>query len=176
MKIWKSIKTALYIAVAVLIIVFREPVVENIKYLVGSLMIVYGAEKAILSLVNRHEKFELYSLIWGVIEVMVGTITIAFINEYSSVCVIWAIWAILREALEVEECILEFKEKTVVCVLSLIESAVAIVFSILLMIHPTEHHAMTHIYLLAVELITCVLFPHINYLLEKNKENKKAEE
>ncbi|MCR5564271.1 MAG: hypothetical protein K6F59_00555 [Gammaproteobacteria bacterium] len=169
MKVWKSIKAALYVAVAVLIIIFREPIVENVKYLVGSLMIVYGLEKAILCLVERHEKFELYNLIWGVIEVSIGIITMLLIEVYSSVCVIWAIWAILREAKEVEEDILEFKEKTVVCVLSLIESAVAIVFSVLLMIHPTEHHAMTHIYLLSVELVTAVLFPHINYLIEKKK-------
>ena len=57
----------------------------------------------------------------------------------------------------------------------MIESIVVIVFSVLMIAHPTEHHAHTHIYLLGIELLLEVIFPQLYGLWYKKHPNKLEE-
>ncbi len=174
LNIWKLIKTIVYILLAILVVVFRESLVREVGYLVGSLMMMYGIEKVIVYIVEKKGVSDIYSLTWGATEILLGIITAFLIEEYDNICVIWAIWAILREVKEIEEIVIEFKEKKVVGILSIIESIVLTVFSVLLLIEPGEHHAMTHIYLLSVELITTALFPQLDYFIKHIRNKKEA--
>ena len=55
----------------------------------------------------------------------------------------------------------------------MIESVTVIVFSLIMIIEPGEHHARVHLYLLVVELSTKVLFPLINHLAACRAEKEK---
>ena len=96
----------------------------------------------------------------------------------STICIIWAVWAILREADEIAEYYELFKER-IPCLLGFAESVVAIVFSITLIIEPGEHHAMIHMYLLIVELLSAVIFPqlrcvYVKYIVKNKKHEKES--
>ena len=87
--------------------------------------------------------------------------TLCFIEEYATVCVIWAVWSILRESIELQE-IVEGELHPVLGVVSGLESVAVIVLSVMLMIEPGEHHAMIHSYLLCVELVLSAVIPLLN--------------
>ena len=175
-KIWRPIKAVLWTVAAILILVFREEVVLLLNYLVGGIMVAYGLETVVLHLVKKESFKKENRFFWGLIEVAIG-ITLIFLIDlgdpegipYATVCVVWAIWSMLREALEIEEGIREILHKEP-ALLSLAESLVAIVFSVLLLLQPGEHHAMTHVILLFVELITAgVIFPYGRVLIHRLK-------
>ena len=62
---------------------------------------------------------------------------------------------------EVEKAI-EKSNSLVLSIVNIIESIVVIVFSVMLIFSPTEHHAHFHIILLGIELILEVVFPVID--------------
>ena len=179
MKIWKIIKGILYTAMAVVIIVFAKQLwVEEIKYLVGGLMLIYGIPEVIIFIVKRKSFKDHTNFFWATIEIILGIIVIFFVKDvnedgtivsgYSIICVIWAIWSILREALEIEEGVREILHHKP-GVLSIIESLVVIYFSIGLLREPGEHHVLIHCYyILPIELISSgILWPLLEYLFEK---------
>ncbi len=170
MKIYKYIKLAIFAVFAVLVFVYRESLLVDLHYLVGALILLYGAEEAIVdTFVYKKNCYKKFWFIFGLVETMIGIIVLCSIRDYVTVCVIWGVWSILREAVEIHE-ITSGEVKGVAAILSGIESIVAIVFSIMLIITPTEHHAKTHIYLLIIELIVTALVPVIEDVFDKNKE------
>ncbi len=143
----------------------------------------YAMEPIIVAITTKKDTWlEDHDLFKGVFELILGVVTLAFISTnvvdddgYKTICVIWAVWAILREAGEIREAIELFKEKEP-AVLSVIESLVVLYFSVTLLMEPGEHHAMIHLYLLFVELVTAVLFPalrqlYCKYFKKEEKEN-----
>lgn len=169
MKIYHYFKLVVFIAFAVLVFVLREELLMNLQYLVGSLMLLYGLENVIL--VSIKERFQARKSIWfifGYSEVLLGLVTLIAIRNYVAVCVIWGVWSILRESLEIYE-ITSGEIKGIPALISGIESAVAIVFSVLLIITPGEHHAKTHIYLLIVELIITSFIPVLKELINRKR-------
>ena len=165
-----SIKLGLFAIIAILVFIFREPLVENLKYFIGGLMLLYGLEEILFEvLYSRHHIFHQNKIYLGFIEILLGVVVLAVPMSYESVCIIWATWSILREAYEIKEVVTELK-----ClapkIISATESAVIIVFSILLIIEPGEHHAMIHLYLLLAELIISPLTPLLDEILAKKKQ------
>ena len=67
-----------------------------------------------------------------------------------------------------------FKER-IPCLLGFIESIVAIVLSITLIMEPGEHHAKIHMYLLIAELLTAVIFPQLRCAYVKFIKKEKPE-
>lgn len=57
MKNWTFIKCVLYVVFSVLILIFHIELVQNLKYLIGFLMILYGLEQVIVHLVIK-KKFD----------------------------------------------------------------------------------------------------------------------
>lgn len=169
MKIYHYFKLVVFIAFAVLVFVLREELLMNLQYLVGSLMLLYGLENVIL--ISIKERFQARKSIWfifGYSEVLLGLVTLIAIRNYVAVCVMWGVWSILRESLEIYE-ITSGEIKGIPALISGIESAVAIVFSVLLIITPGEHHAKTHIYLLIVELIITSFIPVLKELINRKR-------
>lgn len=182
-KVWRPIKAVLWTALAIFVLVVRDVFVHNLNYFVGGIMIIYGLEAVILHLLKKKSFFKKNKFFWGVMETIVGIVVICFVHvglpettDYAVVCIIWALWSLLRETLEIEECVIEIGHGQPVF-LSLTESIIGIVFSVLLIIEPGEHHASTHVILLFFELITTgLLFPYarllVNYLRKKHDEKK----
>lgn len=188
MKIYGAIRTAMYWVLTALVLVFISPLAEEIealRYFIGGLMIFYGVEEIILTVVKNKKHYSIHSLYWNIIEIVIGLTLIVFVETgdievtYAVVCVGWAIWSILRETRELIEATEELKKtKLIICkivaIVNLIESLTVIALSLTMIIEPGEHHAKIHLYLLAVELFTKVLFPIINHIAERLEESKRA--
>ena len=166
------IKLAVFTILAAMVFIFRVPLVEHLKYFIGGLMLLYGVEEIAFEAIYHHhhilhqDKFYL-----GFIEVLLGTVMLLVDISYEGVCIIWATWSVLRESYEIKEVFSELK-----ClapkIISGLESLVVIVFSILLIIQPDEHSAMTHLYLLLVELLLTPFTPLLDEIL-KSKNNQE---
>lgn len=177
MKKYNIVKFVIFVAIAISVIFLKEVYVENLRMFIGSLITLYGVD-SIAQIYFDNENRKAIDFCKGLVEIILGVCTLLFFKDFASVCVIWAVWSIMREADEINECYECFRER-LPFILNSIESIVAIVFSVMLIANPTEHHAMTHMYLLIVELITTVLFPQIRFAYIKyikNKCNKEEKE
>ncbi len=187
MKIYGIIRTATYWALTALVIAFVSALaeIEVLRYFIGGLMIFYGMEEIILTVFKNKKHYSIKSLYWNIVEIVIGLTLIVFVETgdvevtYAVVCVGWAIWSILRETRELVEVTEELKHnKLIICrivaIVNLLESLTVIALSLTMLIEPGEHHAKIHLYLLAVELFTKVLFPIINYIAEHLTKKKKV--
>ena len=163
-------KLVIYTILAVLVLIFRTFCVEHLKYFIAFLMLLYAVEEVVFEIIFGHRHI-LHSdkLYLAIIEVILGVVLLASNVAYDSVCIIWATWSILREAYEIKEIITEMKA-IFPRVLSGVESLTTIVFSVMLILEPGEHHAMIHIYLLLAELVLAGLVPLLDELLEKKEK------
>lgn len=188
MKIYGIIRTVIYWALTALVIAFVANLaeIEALRYFIGSLMIFYGVEEIAFTAVKNKKHYSFHSLYWNLIEIAIGITLIVFIETgeidvtYAVVCVSWAIWSILRESRELVETTEELRDNKIiackiVAIVNMLESLTAIALSLTMLIEPGEHHAKIHLYLLAVELFTKVLFPIINYAAERFEEKKEKE-
>ena len=169
MKIFKYIKLVFYVIGAILLFIFREFFVENLRWFIGGLMMLYGSV-AILEIALEKVKpiYDGHGFLFNLIEAMLGLVILILIEEYATVCIIWAVWSIFRESIELRE-ILARKLHTVLAIISFLESIAVIVLSILLMMSPGEHHALIHSYLLCIELILTASIPILNsFMFKKN--------
>ena len=166
---YNIIKLGVYVVLAVLIFIFREHLVENLKFFIGGLMILYAVEEILFILLHHvHHILHEDKVYLGFIELVLGIVLMCVDISVEGVCIMWATWSILRESYEIKEIACELKNLPPK-ILSGVESIVVIVFSILLLIEPGEHHAMIHLYLLLVELVVSPLTPLLDELLTKKK-------
>ena len=174
MKAFRISKLVCFLIGAVLVFIFRLFFVENLRWFIGGLIVLYGV-LGILALALEKKKpiYEKQGFLFSAIEVLIGLTLIVFIKEYSTICVAWAVWSILRESIELEE-IVAGKLHPVLAVISGIESVATIALSIVLMREPGEHHAMIHTYFLCLELILNASIPILNHKLP-GKHHKKHE-
>ena len=89
--------------------------------------------------------------------------------SFETICVVWAVWSILREAYEIKEIVIDLKS-IAPRIISGVESLIMIGLSISLVLHPTLEHVMIHIYFLTVELLLSPLIPLMDELIIR-KEN-----
>ena len=169
---YNLIKLGVYVVLAVLIFIFREQLVEHLKYFIGGLMILYAVEEILFIIIHHvHHILHEDKVYLGFIELLLGIVLMCVNLSYESVCIIWATWSILRESYEIKEIACELKH-IVPKIVSGVESLVIIIFSILLIIEPGEHHAMIHLYLLLAELVIAPLTPLLDELLMKKKKKE----
>ena len=169
------IKLLVFTTLAVLVLIFREKQVHYLKPFIGALMLLYGVDEIIFEILT-HKKHFLHAnkTYLGIIELMFGIVLISAPLEFSNVCIIWATWSIIRESHEIKEIIVDMK-MLFPRLLSGVESIVVIVFSILLIFEPHEHHALIHMALLSAELILNPLVILIDEFLIERQEKKKKE-
>lgn len=173
------VKLGICIVLAILVFIFREALVDNLKYFIGGLMMAYGLEEIVYEILNHKLGFIHQGKVYlGLVEIILGAVLIigGLSNEmlFSTVCIIWATWSIMREAYEIKEIIDEIKSITMT-VISGVESIATIILSIVLIFEPTEHHAMIHMYLLLVELVLTPLVPLVDELIESQKRKRKEQ-
>ena len=169
MKVYKIIKFIFYILLGVLILIFNAALLEYVPFLVGSIMILYGVEDTILKLFLKEFREDITKSVDNFLIIMLGIIMF-FLNKpehFVPACIIWATWSILREEWEIKEKAIEQSNSLVIAIINVIESIVLIVFSILLIFSPTEHHAHVHIILLGIELMLEVIFPVLDEQFSK---------
>ena len=171
------IKFAIFTTLAIFVFIFREKLVENLQPFIGSLMIFYGLEGILYEVLCHRLHFIHSSKSYlGLIELIFGTVLLIAPLEYSFVCIIWATWSIVRESYELKEVVSDIKTIPPK-ILSGAESIAVIVLSVMLILEPTEHHALIHMYLLVVELVfnpfTVLLDELLIRLKEKREEQKK---
>ena len=174
MKKYKIAKFVVFIALAISIIFLMDTYIEYLDKFIGGLIVLYAVDSAV-SFFDPENKRKPLVFCQSLVQLILGVCTIFVFDKLEVICVIWAVWSILREAGELEECYHLFKEK-LPCLLSTVESIVAIVFSILLIKDPGEHHAKTHMILLIIELSTAVIFPQLVCLYAKYIKKEKTEE
>ena len=175
------VKLAIFVVLAVLVFIFREQLVEHLKYFIGGLILLYGVEEILFEVIFHGKNFwKCEKTYLGLVELILG-ITLFFFpldataeEVVKMTCVIWAAWSIIREAFEIRELIVEIKS-VVLTIISGIESVAAIVLSVMLLLEPGEHHAMIHLYLLLAELVLTPLVPLLDEVIEERK-NKRAEQ
>lgn len=173
MKTFRLSRMIVFIIAAILLLVFNEFFLHNLRCFIGGLIVVYGS-LGVLALVLAKKKpvYEGNGFLFFAVEILLGLTTLCFIEDYAAVCVIWAVWSILRESVELEE-IVERELHPALAVVSGLESIAVIVHSVTLMIEPDEHHAMIHSYLLCVELVLSGLIPVLNRRLKPEKEGRE---
>ena len=165
-KKYFAIKLCIFTLLAGAVFFLRAPLVVNLNYFIGGLMLLYSLEGFLFAVLYEREHFFHNGKIYlAFIDALFGlTLLIAHVS-YESVCVIWATWSILRESYEIKEIVCELKH-WIPRLMSGLESVVVIVFSIMLILEPGEHHAMIHAYLLLAELIFTPVVPLLDEVLE----------
>ena len=167
------IKLILFTILAVLVLVFKDQHVEHLKPFIGALMVLYGVEEILFEVSNHHLHFIHKGKTYlGFIELFFGIVLIAADLQFEYVCIIWATWSIVRESYEIKEVVADMKA-IVPRILSGVESIAVIIFSVLLILNPSEHHAIIHMILLVVELILSPLVVLLDELIIQFKENKE---
>ena len=169
------IKLAIYAAFGIVILCLKDTLVQTLKHFIGGLLLLYGVEDIVfLVLTERKEFYREDKTYIGIAEVILGVGLLFAPLDFDGVCIAWASWTILREAIEIKELIIEFKN-WVPRILSLVESLVAIGFAVVLIFTPTSEHASLHLTLLTIELILAPLIPLLELLLTKDETEESAE-
>ncbi len=171
MKIWKIIKAVLLTICAILVAIFHTQCVSNVKYIVGLLILLYGIEQVVLNILNKVDPLLESQFFWGIIEILLGVILVSVNLDSIVVYSVWGVWAILHEAEEIRE-VAQLWRKNVYAIIDLLESVVTIVFSVMLLIYPTEKQVSVQVWLLIAELVTTGCLPFIDDLLLKKAEEK----
>ena len=177
-------KLALYTGFAIAVLIFHEQLLFQLKYFIGGLMAFYGAEDIVFLLIMHKKEFYRQDKVYfGFVEFVLGIGMLFAPLEIEAICMIWATWSIMREAVEIKEVIVELKAWTP-RLISLVESIAVIILSMILIFLPDDAHASTHLRILTVELVLTPLVPLLDLVigsfkakkaLEKSEEEKKEE-
>ena len=163
------IKLIIFVILAVLVGIFANQFVEQLKYFIGALMLLYGLEEILFEFIYDRKKILHKSKAYlGLVEIILGAFTLIAPVEFTAVCVIWATWSIMRESYEIKEIVGELKH-WIPRILSGVESIIIMVFSLMLILEPGHHHALIHMYLLIAELVLSPLVPLLDELIEEKK-------
>lgn len=171
-KHFLAIKFVLYMIAGILVLVFNKAIMEYVGVVVGSVVIVFGLDMSIVTFVKRNYSNYYAPIFEGLTQILLGVILILVRADIVKVCLVWAVWSIIREGKEMSEAVHHIIKKRRGFI-NLAESVALIFFSFQMILHPTEHHAHTHVYLLGVELMLEVLFPYANILLDRLDEKRK---
>ena len=170
MKTYQYIKFFIFLTLGTLILIFNETLIGYIPHLVGSIMLLYGIEDSIVKLCLKEINEDIGKAIDNLLIIMLGIILFFLTDpsKFTIVCIIWSTWSILREEWEIKEKAIEKSNSLVLSIVNIIESIVVIVFAVMLIFSPTEHHAHFHIILLGIALILEVIFPVIDKYASKH--------
>ena len=171
MKKWEYIRLCVFTLVGILVMIFYKTLYRYVNDLVGTVMIVYGIEEICFSIFGIKEDRENEAITSGAILIVLGLVELVLLKgekNFESACVIWAVWAILREGKELSEVIRKITKKRPF-IINAAESIVSLVLSVLLILEPKEH-AYVHLILLGIELVSKVWFEYVDYLFDKREE------
>ena len=174
MKYFRFVKLGVFVAIGVVLGAFHTFMVENLRYSLTTIMILYGLEALSFSLYyHRKDFYKQHRFYWGLVEILLGVVVMSSVSDFTTICITWAIWAILREAEEIKEAVLDISN-LITSIIEIITGTVNVVFSVLMIMNPTFEHATIHLYLLIVELVIASGIPIINhYFYHVDEEQTK---
>lgn len=176
MRNYYIFRLVVFTALSVVIGVFAHDIIPYLHLLVGGAMLIYGFEGILFTILRiRLGFYKDYQFYLGSVELLLGIIMMALVREFNTICIMWGTWTIVRESYELYETSHKFLHKFP-AVLSLGLSITEIVFSILLILYSSHHHALTHIYLLIPELVINALSPMLFDFYRKRKAKKEIEQ
>ena len=176
MRNYYIFRLIVFTAFSVLIGVFAHDIISYLHYLVGGVMLLYGFEGILFTIARvKLDFYKDYQFFLGCMELLLGIIMMALVRDFNIICVMWGTWTIVRESFELYETSHKFLHKFP-AILSLALSIIEIVFSVLLILHASHHHALTHIYLLIPELIINAVSPLLFYFYQTHKAKKAVEQ
>ena len=185
MKKYNVIRIFLYLIAGVAILVLNGQFVKNggelIPYLVGAVILFYGANKVIRLAFTKKVKEDLTDFCLSIIMALLGVFTVVFalINGdtiYVS-CIIWAVWSIIKEGIDISEKVIKRLDNIPVAIINAINTAIILVFSAIMIIDPLAH-AHTHVILLGTELFVeslTILLTEVFTLKKKQDPNVGTE-
>lgn len=146
-----------------------------IHCIVGVVMLIYAVEGT-ADCLRLHKSVEDVRFFDSIILILLSVIMMIFGSKnFTTGCIIWAVWSICREGLELEE-IYKFRKIRFTTIVSAVESLAVIVLSVMMIANPTEHHAMTHTFFLGIELILHGIIPSVNeYVFEKKSKKNDVD-
>ena len=173
-KIYKFTKLLLFVLMGIAILILNQQIMTKegvlLNGIVGSIIALYGLEGIILPIATRKVKAERIEMLNGGINVLIAVIMIFLLEghtiELRIVCVLWSLWSIMREGVEIfDKGFVGIRNHPVTSVINIAESVIVIVFSIMLIIakdeHELMHHAHAHVILLGIELIIEVIWVYV---------------
>lgn len=171
MKIFKYCKLGLFFIGMIFLLAFLDFFINHLRFFIGTLMVIYGSLEIIeLAIEKVKPIYNGNGFIFGLLELLIGLVVIIFISNDHSILVIWAMWSIFRETIEIK-IIINGKLHSVLAIISSVESIVVILLSLLLLIEPNIEHAIIHSYLLCAELILAGSIPVLNEFMLDNKNS-----
>ena len=158
LQVYHIVKLVMFSLLALWVFILRNSLVtDDISFFVGSVILLYGIEEITFQIVfERKAIYKSGKAYFALMELIIGIALIATEIQFGVSCAVWACWSMLRESHEIFEVVNE-RYNIVLRIINLLESLVAIIFSVLLIINPTGHHVYIHIILLIIELITSPL-------------------
>jgi len=173
MKPLQIIKTVLYVLGGIAVLILNNVIMESefVGILVGIVIALYAADVIILSVAEKTMLGE-NGLFIALSHLLLAVVMFVVSNDIVKVCLVWAVWSILREGKELSECAHRLYHKKP-ALISAIESVVIIIFSFTMILEPGEHHAHVHVIILGIELILEVFFPIANKFLDDLIEKRK---
>ena len=174
MNYYRIIKTILYVVSGIVILILNEIIMNVVGYVVGSVILVYGLDLIVKSIETHNYFGEDSTLTHAIIHMFIGIILFIVAGYIAKICIVWAVWSILREGRELTECFHRVAHRRPAFI-NITESIIIIVLSFMMVLEPTEHHAHVHIILLGVELILEVMFPIFNNAIDGFLDKRKKE-
>ena len=175
MKSVHVIKLIVFCLAGALVIIFHDAIMKNdgalVGIIVGSAVLLYGIDMTVNGILLRRLFGENFLFFGALSQFLIAAALFSVTGSIESVCIVWAVWSILREGKEMSESIHRLFQKKP-GLLNIAESVVVIVFSFTMIIEPGEHHASFHVYLLGIELILEVAFMCVNILFDRYIDKK----
>lgn len=166
----RIVKATLYIAVAILILIFHEKIMPSVAFLVGGVVLAYALEELIFLIAQR--KFA--DMAESIIQIVLAVLLFLAHDDIIKVCIIWGVWSIIREGREMTHALVHIRRYWL-AIVNIAESVVVTVLSATMILEPGEHHAHIHVILLAIELILEIAFPFLEEMLELLSKRKTRE-
>lgn len=166
-------KIIFYIPIGIIIIVFREHLINYLSLIVGIPMLVFSLESLIYEIIIRNYRNEYNRLGEETIKIILSILIIfAFNNDVELIAITWGIIAILQALKELSKSIHELtSNRKPIYLLVLAQSLIQIGLAILLIADPHEHVSF-HLVILGVEMEIESLRIFIDFIITKKKQEK----
>lgn len=172
-------KIAIYVPIAIIIIIFRERLLDHLNIIVGIPLLVFSLESLLYELYVKNYKNELNRIGEDLLSIILSSLIIfAFDDNLEIICIIWGIIAILSAVKELSKSIYEITALNKhIYFLVILQTLLQIFFAVLLIIEPEEEHASMHLVLLGVEILleSFRIFITFLYTYKKRKQAKLEE-
>ena len=177
MRPWLIVKSILYSATGILILSLTDTMTEYLGITVGSVVLMYCVNIVVFSIINKRYFGENAIFFDGLMLAFMSAILFIVKDDLVKVCLVWGVWSIMREGKEMSEAIHAITKGKLRYV-NAIEPVIVMVFSFTMIFEPTYKSAHSHLIVLGTELLLEVLFPILNFYVDKaaeKRKNKKAQ-